>query len=158
MIFKKNKMKQRIEKLYQKMEFIHNWIGRYDCVDTHLKFSICYNVEQYYMFRINTKYGVRGIIVGENKSLRYCEYEHRTITIDLLKWGAEYLWDYNYFDIFKIKFNNNEMELDPSPMLKLSAKEIDLAILEFEIEIDKLYKQSLENKNKHNNCIKILSQ
>ena len=30
------------------------------------------------------------------------------------------------------------MELTPSPMLELSAEEIDLAILEFEIKIDKL--------------------
>ena len=160
MIFiKQNKMKKRIEKLYQKMKFIREWLGNYDIVTSHLEFLPLYEMRIDYMLHINTKYGERGIIVREDTSLRYCKYKYRTIPTELLiELGAKYFWDYDYSNIFEISFKDNEMELTPSPMLELSAEEIDLAILEFEIKIDKLYQEALENKNIHDNCIKILSK
>lgn len=103
-------------------------------------------------FKLNTKYGKRCLLVRNNE-LFYGEFSEDIDFFGNLKIHPKY----EIKQIFNIKIFNSEVIIEPKPMVKLTPKEIDLAILEFEQAIQEKYQIAKTKKLKHQECIEYFS-
>ena len=146
-------IKKRISALYDKMYLIYDTCTDENCTQRIYSSYSSYNI--WYRYKLNTIYGIRYLLVNEHKDKifygkalkeAYSNLNLANPADDLIK----------IFEI-DIETYNNNIRIKPKPMVELTPKEIDLAILEFEEAIEKSYQIALTRKSKHDECVKYFS-
>lgn len=146
-------IKKRISALYDKMYLIYDTCTDENCTQRiHTKYSSC---DIWYQYKLNTIYGIRYLLVNEYKDKIFYgkDFKEAYFTINLANPKN------GFIKIFEINIGtyNNNLSIEPKPMVELTPKEIDLAILEFEEAIEKSYQLALTRKSKHDECVKYFS-
>lgn len=102
---------------------------------------------EYVVLSLDTEYGKRQLVIVDNR-LYYGEdifYES--------KYSSSYISPYfigNY--MFNITVED-KVEINPNPMVKYTAEEMDLAILEFEKALEPIYLKAMGNVEKHKKVV-----
>lgn len=140
-------IKKRISALYDKMYLIWDTFTDKNC--KFKTYTNTFGIKSWYQYKLNTTYGTRYLLINEHKNTLF--------------YGKDFDFDFRpYFNsidtdidkIFSLCIDNNNLEITPKPMVVLTPKEIDLAILEFEEAIEKSYQLALTRKSKHDECVK----
>lgn len=153
-LFKKkekiNKIKERIKTLDDKL-WIILMTGRNFDIENRYRYceGLDFYSEEYKIFSLNTALGRRKIAV--NRDTLCYGYD------DMIKYGKSSGWSFNIDYIFKIKIGkDNEILLYPRPFMKMTKEEVDLAILEFEKAIDKVYNNIVKLNKTHADIVEFL--
>ena len=153
-LFKKkekiNKIKERIKVLNDKL-WVILMTGRSFDIENRYRYceGLDFYCEEYKIFSLNTALGRRKIAVNKDTLCYGCD--------DMIKQGSSSRWSFNIDYIFKIKIKNNkDVFLYPRPFTKMTKEEIDLAILEFEKAIDKVYNNIVKLNKTHADIVEFL--
>ena len=145
-------IKKRISALYDKMYLIYDTKTDENCT-SKIYISIFRVENQWYQYKLNTIYGIRYLLINQDKNILF--------------YGKDFKFDFKIYKdspeddftkIFEIKFFCKRFNIYPNPMVELTPKEIDLAILEFEESIEKSFQIALTRKSKHDECVKYFSK
>ena len=157
-LFKRDKestsvIRERIQALNNKL-WIILMTGRGFDLESRSKYcrGLDFFCLEYRVFSLDTIFGKREIVVNSNNL--YYGYEN------LIKRDNNSLkWKINPNFIFRISVDNKDrVFLSPRPFTKMTKEEIDLAILEFEEAIDKIYYNIVELNKGHEEIIKFLKE
>lgn len=141
-------IKKRIASLYDKMYLIYDACNDKNC--KHILYSNSFRAELWFQYKLDTIYGTRYILVNTNKNKLF--------------YGKDFKFDHyiayrsypeiDFTRIFEINVqSDNELIIEPKPMVELTPEEIDLAILEFENAIEKSYQIAKTMLSNHEKCI-----
>lgn len=107
---------------------------------------------EYVVLSLDTEYGKRQLVIVGNRLYYGENIFHEN----------EYLYTYiPPYSIGNFMFNitvGDEVEIDPNPMVKYTAEEMDLAILEFEQAIEPIYLKAIGNVKKHKKVVEYFSE
>lgn len=142
-IIPESKIKTRIKELFRKSKKIYSYIREWD-KKFHGIIQLTMDGEPFaYVVILNTIYGRRSLII-EKDSLKYVEYNF----MDILKKQNKFILDNSILEdaeyLFYIKTNKG---VDFYPKYsKLKYEDIDLAILEFEEIINKMFLAAIKQE------------
>ena len=142
-------IKKRISALYDKMDLIYD-----TCTDDNCKrqtYTNTFSINNWYQYRLNTTYGTRYLLIHQSKNILFYGKD-----FDFNSWVYYRNPNTDFIKIFEITCNDN-VRIEPKPMVELTPQEIDLAILEFEEAIEEKYQIAKTRKSKHDECVEYFS-
>ena len=150
---KKNVIAERIKALEDKL-WVIQMTGKEDNIDTIVRYSkdtVAGTSQTYRIIKLDTAYGER-ILAVNSSSLYYggsnlIEYNNNN----------EYDWSFNFIFSIEIK-DDDKVAVEFSPDFKMSKETVDLAILEFEEYIDKIYKKITKRESNYEDLVNYLKE
>lgn len=152
---KVNKIKERIQSLNDKLWLI-SIVGKNFDVESRSRYCRGLNFnyyENYKVFTLDTTFGKRQIAVSKNSLYYGFENMIKVQGTNSIKWS----FDFDYIFMIHVT-NSGDTLLKPFPFTGMTKEEVDLAILEFEEAIDKIYSKVIELKNVHIDTISYLTK